>query len=571
MKASKTRAVSFFLTTALFLSALLPSGCSNNQNDISEIEDLTARFIASVGTGDEDAVNALVEGDFVPDYADMNYLISSDLDYDDIMKAVISKTQILSYENIETNRRKHEASATIKVSAIDVDAFCSSHTGDMMTVAEYAESVDSINARISYNVSLDYVFDEGENCWLVKNSSATEFMDCFDPAKTDHLYFLDLAFFSAEEANEIFKEIYEGFAQGQFEQPLYTLSMNDMRVFDMHFYNDEIVYEAAEKFSKAYFKYIVDHGIEVETKDIKNDSNLYSATLKGTAPSVKSMFEFLTSDEYVIETDKTLLRLTYIDYDTSSEEKWNQTIAKLYSDLAELIPDLDGDDFEVEFAIDRSMPVPEQAFAELPLKISREDLVDKPSIPFKQNNKCIKKAINELADELPEEWYDYLTYYADKGLYVPNDLIYSTTKDVEWEGTDEYPNQAVNVIESIPDFSEGNIMYGDSQPDDEGISIHYSKEPGWLNTAGYCVTEDAVFYMLLFDHKFDKGTVLEYDWTIDGNEYGSTKNVTVEEDGKDSFGISIPSSVFETADTCEFRLWEEGHTHVIGYVKLTKT
>ena len=569
MRLPEKRAVSLFMTAALLMSAVLPTGCSNSKKDISEIEDLTGRFFTAVGSGDETAVNDLVEGDFVPDYADMSYLEYTDTDYDGIMKAIFSKTEILSFESINTNRRKREASATLRISAIDVKDFCSSHLKDNLTIAEYTESVDSYTDRVTYNISLDYVFDEGGNCWLVKNSSAEKYMDCFNPGKNDqdHPYFLDVAFFSTEEANGIFRNIYEGLAEGQFEQPLYTLNINDMRAFDMHFYNGEIVYEAAEEFTKAYFRFIVDHGIEI--KEIKTSSDdLYHAELSGKAPSVNELFDYLTSDGYIIGVYKMLLRYTYIDDETSSEDKWNYMFAQLYSDLAKEIPNMTGTDFSVEVAIDRRDPDPKEVFMELPLNITKDELPDRASISFTQNNRCIKKAVIEMEDELPTEWYDYLIYYSDKGLYVPNDVIYGTTKDVEWEGTEEYPNQAVEVTESL---SEGDIIYGDSQPDSNGVSIHYSKEPGWLNTAGYYVADDSVLFMLKFDHKFDKGTVLEYDWEVDGKEYGSTETVVVDEDGKDLFGSPISSAMFENSKTIIFRLWEEGHTHLIGYVKLTKT
>ena len=46
---------------------------------------------------------------------------------------------------------------------------------------------------------------------------------------------------------------------------------------------------------------------------------------------------------------------------------------------------------------------------------------------------------------------------------------------------------------------------------------------------------------------------------------------TVEEFGMDEFEFSIPSKLVSAGNTAEFRLWETGHTHVIAYVKLTKT
>ncbi|MBQ5767686.1 MAG: hypothetical protein IIV94_02220, partial [Clostridiales bacterium] len=146
-----------------------------------------------------------------------------------------------------------------------------------------------------------------------------------------------------------------------------------------------------------------------------------------------------------------------------------------------------------------------------------------------------------------------------------------TDRNVNWQGTPEHENQAVNVFEYIPDWSDGTLIYGGSDIDSNGIYMHYSKEPGWLHTAGYNIGDDGVTVMLKYDHVFLAGDELEYDWYINGEQYGDTVKFTVEDDGTLEFEFTFPDYEIDRYSTCELRLWESGHSHVIAYVKLTKT
>ena len=101
--------------------------------------------------------------------------------------------------------------------------------------------------------------------------------------------------------------------------------------------------------------------------------------------------------------------------------------------------------------------------------------------------------------------------------------------------------------------------------------MHYSKEPGWLNTAGYHIGLEGITVMVTYDHKFQSGTTLVYDWYIDGQNYGDSVTFTVQEDGTTDFEFTFPDPDIRGYSTCELRLWEEGHNHVIAYVLLTQT
>ena len=61
------------------------------------------------------------------------------------------------------------------------------------------------------------------------------------------------------------------------------------------------------------------------------------------------------------------------------------------------------------------------------------------------------------------------------------------------------------------------------------------------------------------------------DWYVDGEHYGDSVSFKVEEDGTVDFEFTLPDVQIRKYGTCEFRLWEADHAHVIAYVKLTKT
>ena len=193
-----------------------------------------------------------------------------------------------------------------------------------------------------------------------------------------------------------------------------------------------------------------------------------------------------------------------------------------------------------------------------------------------QEFRCREKACKDLlaSGEISQEKYDIYMLAIERDRYINSGGTppeYEFLKYAEWEGTDEYPNQAVEVIEVLPSFSDGQLVYGESVFDNNGFYMHYSKEPGWLNTAGYNLSDDTVTVMLKYDCKFAKGTVLIADWYIDDEEYGDSIIFTVEEDDTDTFVFQMPREQIGRYSDYQFRLWEEDHMHVIAYVRLSQT
>ena len=155
----RTRAAGLLMSVVIVSGAVLPAGCSGKK-DISEIEDLTQRFITAVGSGDANAANALVDGEFTPDYPDMEYLDNVGIEYDSIAAKLASKTEIMSFDNVKPDRKNQTATADLTVSFPDVNAFCTDHTEDFLTVEEFVNAADAYTKSRTAGITLDYVYDK---------------------------------------------------------------------------------------------------------------------------------------------------------------------------------------------------------------------------------------------------------------------------------------------------------------------------------------------------------------------------------------------------------------------------
>lgn len=174
-----------------------------------------------------------------------------------------------------------------------------------------------------------------------------------------------------------------------------------------------------------------------------------------------------------------------------------------------------------------------------------DDIFTATKITNEQELRCRQKAVEALyyAGEITEAQYKAYMEAIERDRNSASDPNsgngYTVTEqDVNWSGTKTHSNQAVGVYEYLPDWSDGTLIYGASALDSNGIYMHYSKE---------------------------------YDWYINGEQYGDTVKFTVEDDGTLEFEFTFSDYEIDRYSTCELRLWESGHSHVIAYVKLTKT
>jgi hypothetical protein len=159
--------------------------------------------------------------------------------------------------------------------------------------------------------------------------------------------------------------------------------------------------------------------------------------------------------------------------------------------------------------------------------------------------------------------------------YLLNDLTpdnYGFSSDGDSVSSSGHPNQALGTYEQVPSWcTDGSLVYGYSYPDENGIWMHYSKEPGWLDTVGYYVDEDGIWITCYYDCSFDRGTTLIVDWWVNDEQVVDTEEIVIDADGTTEVEVFLPANVLIEGDgVYEMRLWEDDHSHVIAYVTLTR-
>lgn len=559
MKINKNGISSLILAAAMLLTSLLPSGCASRKNkDIVELQRKAEEFIYQFAAGDADTVKDLIDGRF-------DYQISYAKQHE-IMLKIASKTEIDDIETIEVDRKAGKARMRTKISYIDIREFGRDKDNQNMTKEACIEKVDSYEKRTTANFSFSFVLDDDGN-WKIRNTTADRYEGLFN-----HQYYLSVVALSKDQAKQECKSVFDKLARGEFNQQMFKFDLFEMGAFNNWGRSVPNIKDAMTEFAKAYFSFMVEKGLKIE-----ETSTPFQYVITGYVPSKEALLSYYASDEYAIESSMATIRAELAKDDDKRQTVWDDYIAQIYYDLAKQIPNLMGEEYSVTFKVNAKGDKVEIVSKTPLFGITTDDIFACPKYEYAQGQAARKKAIQALFDagELTRAQYDrYMSEFRDDGRdNVPQQttVVDASNGTTSWQGTSQYPNQAVNVKEETPDWSDGNLIYGTSDPDKNGIRMYYSKEPGWLNTAGYNISGNGITVLVKFDRKFAKGTELEFDWDINGSTQKYAVPFVVPEDGMDEFEFSIPSKLVSAGNTAEFRLWEKGHAHVIAYVKLTKT
>lgn len=570
MKKSGNRAVGLLLTTVMLLGFLLPSGCLNfRSGDPEQIEMLVNYFIEDFAEGDADGVEFLVEEGFECDFKTGPK--------EEVMLKMASRTEIREIVNIDVDNKAHEAKAKVKISYVNAEDIIFNYDNYGKTKEQYFELIDKAVLQTK-TLKFNFFYIPSEGKWIIAKESAEKYKALFDFASQ-----VNMIMMSEYDASLLFDRAIDRFAEGDFDSPECPLDIYTIRYFDSCLTDDEVVNEGAREYAKAYFKYIADHGYTIHI----DSDNHYRAVLYGYAPSKNEILDYVSSDECVEADYIVRMRLVSANRRDVQPDTLRSAIdADLYKNLAKKIPDMSPDNFQVDLRIvidydlysgktyERLEVSDENTGLIIPIDwYEAEEALDRTP---EQEFRCREKACEDLlaSGEISQEKYDIYMLAIERDRYINSGGTvpeYEFIRNVEWEGTGEYVNQAVDVVEVLPDFSDGQLLYGESDYDGNGYYIFYSSEPGWLNTAGYYIDNDKVVVMLKYDNKFAKGTTLVYDWYVDDEEVGDSVFFTVEEDDTDEFVFEIPNMQIGRYSKYEFRLWEEDHMHVIAYVSLSQT
>lgn len=556
MKSLNNKAAAVLLSAVISLSAVMAAGCGVSEaKDTETLQDLSTKFIEAVSEGDTDTVEELTGEEYKYEFKDETKA--------GIVMQMASKTEIEEYKSIQIDREHNKAKVRLKLSYFSLNDFVRDE-GYMMTEEEYTEKIDAYETRVTDYFSISFKLSE-DGSWIIDDSAVTRLM-----SKFDRPYYFQIATISAADAEAAVEGLFAGLAEGVFEQEYYTLDLAEMRVFDDGMYNSDLLDEAVGEFTKAYIGYIVDNGMTCEPEGSFEYAYTYNIT--GKAPSSDDILAYLSSDERVTEAYMAAIRIESGCSYMTEDEIWSSMYAEIYFDLAKKIPDMDGEDYSQTIYFDTTAYDPEIVLGWSILPFTSYDMVGAGAVSDAQAQECYIQAVTNLylAGELTEEQYnEYLDTSEDND--EGSGDFQNEVGFIDWPGTEDHPNQAVLVYEYIPDWSDGTLIYGASDTDENGIYMHYSKEPGWLNTAGYCIDDDGITIMVTFDKSFTMGTVLEYDWEYNDEDYGETEQFTVQENGQNTFEFTLPVDSVPTPGGVEFRLWEQGHSHVIAYVYLIQT
>ncbi len=536
------------LTLAISVAAL--SGCAvKTRQDEEQITSIPEQFIESFTSGDDDTLDDLVEGGDARRY--LEFLLDLDADNHDIIIHAISLTEIEDVEILEIDKREGTARAKVTMSYIDIDDFVASMVGTqnpffsqtLYTSDEYIEALDSFD-KDEKTMNLNFSYDERDEAWVLNKTSARRLIKVFASLMGQFIVPVRTTPGQAEElAITAFNELASSAGTSFID-----LGLTDLRVYD-HMFSAQQGPEsdaAAAEFVEAYMTYIMEHNAQFEADG-------YDIYVTGSAPSTDYLCEQLNSREFLINYYMNYIRCSNPDADM--EQILDSQAALLYNTLAQAIPDADPEPYALDFMYDPYSNDPGIWLSDSLIIEPDEDAFG-PSEDMIQS--CTEAAIERLysAGEITQEQYD--------------SLINNLTSDPSFENPN-HPNQAVDTYEEVPSWCEDNsIVYGYSSPDENGFYMHYSKEPGVLNTVGYCFEDDGLYITNYYDLTFNVGDSFEVDWWIDGDQIVDAQILHVTEPFTHEVEVFLPADEYDEDSYIEMRLWEPGHNHVISYVILTR-
>ncbi|MBR3461297.1 MAG: hypothetical protein IKH20_01330 [Clostridiales bacterium] len=546
MKRSINKAVVILMTAALLFSSLVNTGCSSSKKDIKEIKEVTQGFVDAYGAGDTYAVAEYVNGSFPFKAASNKCLICA-----------ASKTKIVKFNSVEVDKDSLTAKAEVVLSVVNAGGLASALNIKVHSMDEYMSIIESFNEMHEETISLNYTYDKYDECWALKNESANDY----------ERRFIDTSLMTVTTV----MNIYEGFANGEFSDGLYEgyyLDCFSLTDSISAYYGDVATCEAIYKYATAYFKTILNHGITVGAT-----SDYNRVTVTGFAPYTDQIIDYFTDEDYIVDAYKIYYKALTWEYDY--DDMWNQKWIDTHLDMAAKIPDMDIDNYYVELTIDTESADPRIDIIEDIYPVTKTHVYDTLMLSD-QNFSYGETAVEELYNdgEITKSQHDGFMVAIKRDRDPHRDTRYDfliTDHDVNWEGTENHKNLSGTVIEYIFDESHGELFYGMSRELYNGIRLYYSKAPGWNETSGFCIDEDGITAMLLFERSFDAGTVFEYEWNYNDETILESGTYTVAEDGKKVFEFTIKDAEVTDDNELAFYLWEEGKEHLIGYVKLVKT
>lgn len=545
------------IASILIMTMIVSTGCTvSKRKDAEQIRAIPESFIEAIAEDDSDALGELASRyDYDHDVEDFRE------DFPDtfkVMEHAISFTEITECSEPEIDEDGSYAKMDVTFSYIDISAFASDMATDYMKIEEYKSAIDEYAKREEKTITLKFTHDEEEGQWLLTKFSAQKIVRLF-PFRAAALP--DPVSVSPSDAEVYFESFMNDMAMNGYSDLVLDLDPENYRVYDNVVVrgDGEATQEAVQNFISAYMSYVMAHDYEIE-----HGNDPYDMTFTGSAPSTDELYQQFCTDDFRTRYYMNLIRYAFLGMDRY--DMWDDQSALIYNTLTEAIPNCSPEDYELEASVSG------EGCSSGSLSILG-DIIAEPyrgiyefehGATLDQLMSCHSAAAKQLYEigEIDELQYEEIT-----AELTPEFFGYSENDNISPSG---HPDQAIGVYESVPEFcTDGSLVYGYSNTDENGFWMHYSKEPGWLDTVGYYIDDNGIWITTYFDRSFAEGTNLIVDWWIDDVQVVDTEIVTIEADGTTAVEVYLPSQSFPGAGKYEMRLWENNHTHVIAYVTLT--
>lgn len=539
----------------LAVAMMATSACAvDTTKDEEQISSIPGQFFEAFVNQDDDLLDSLVEGDDIREKLDIQIARTrfSEDSYNLILHA-ISLTEIENIEVLDIDRKEGTARVGVDLSYVNLEDFVMSLSDGgypyynyscLLTYDGYIEKLDSFEKE-DKSMNLNFSYNEDDETWELSKSSAKRLIKLFASRYNSLLIPVQIDPSEAEViASMAFTEL-----SGSADSTYIDFEPESLRTFDGLFTcgTGPESDAAAAQFVEAYITYVLDH-------DPEFSADGYDVAVSGSAPSMQQLSEQLTTREFMINYYMNFIRYTNLGLDL--DQMLDAQGALIYSTLADAVADADPETYITHLTYDPYSPVPE-------FSLFDEGLIMTP-------DESMVHIQDDLVAVYTEAAIERLYAAGEMDTETYNDLIDSLSGGDEPITNPDHPNQAVNTHEEVPSFSDGDLVYAYSDPDENGFSMFYSKDEEYTDTVEYYIDDEGIWATVIFDQPFDVGTTLVYDWWVDDELVVDSQEIFIVTLGQLAVETYLDTDGFPEDHVYEMRIWNETHNHVYAYVILEK-
>ncbi len=538
------------------------AGCSSKPDiDTDKLTGIAGSFISAMAEGDQNKIQEYAKN---YDYEKETVIVRNrSSETYEVLRHAISLASVTDCEEPVYDSESRSVKAEITFSYIDLSDFCDSLDTEYLKKDELISALDNYGKRKEIGLDVRYVYIEDIKSYKISSSSAHKIYDLI----TKEMNALPVpVMISEQEGEDMFAARLNEIAQGELGSlPDQFYNDNGFRPYDNLVVRGTgyKTKKAVGDFLAAYMSYVMSHDYRI------TETEPYHFEFKGNAPSSAELSQSLMTDEFLTQYYMNYIRYTHLGWDLS--RMWDDQSALIYSTLARAIPGCSSEDYGLSASV---LYMPEDYGQDVipPLSI-KGNYINEPvttiftiehGLSWERVSKLNEAAIKQLYEngEMGESMYNYMM----ENLTPEN---YGFTTD-DQQSASGYPNQAVGTYEHVPEWcDDGSIVYGYSNPDDNGYWMFYSKAPDVLDTVAYYIDNSGIRLTCYFADHYPEGTKFYIDWWIDGEQVRDDDIVTIGTGGSNEIDALLPTAGMPGPGKYEMRVWENAdNRHVLAYVTI---